>query len=50
MSMLPQEKTHRFPVVVNGTTVLNWEYNSVVDIGSLKNIQTTLIYSKSGSL
>lgn len=50
MSMLPHEKTHRFPVVVNSNTVLNWEYNSVVDISSLKNIQTTLIYSKSGSL
>jgi len=50
MSMLPEEKTARFPVVIDGTTVLNWPYNSVSDISCLTDYQTTLIYSKSGAL
>ncbi len=50
MSMLPEEKNYRFPVIVNNESVLNWHYNSVSNISCLREVQTTLIYSKSGAL
>lgn len=50
MSMLPQQAETKFPVIVDGKSVLNWEYGAVSDINRLKDFQTTLIYSKSGPL
>ena len=50
MSMPPQRTETKFPVIVDGKSVLNWEYGAVSDISCLKNFQTTLIYSKSDPL
>jgi hypothetical protein len=50
MSMLPGEREYRYPVIIDNRYVLNWEYNTVSDLSSMKNIETTLIFSKSGSL
>lgn len=50
MSMLPEKEQIVFPVIVAGKHVLNWEYQTVVDLNEIKGFQTTLIYEKSGAL
>jgi hypothetical protein len=50
MSMSPQHTENRFPVIVNGQSVLNWEYGVVASVDCLKDVQTILIYSKSSPL
>jgi hypothetical protein len=50
MSMLPEKEQIMFPVIIAGKHVLNWEYQTVVDLDTIKGFQTTLIYEKSGEL
>ena len=46
MSISSDRKETKFPVIVDGKLVLNWDYGTVSDIQCLKEFQTTLIYSK----
>ncbi len=44
-SILPNEKTPRYMLIVEGK-VLNLEYNSVVDLESIKDHKTNMIWTK----
>lgn len=45
-SMFPNEKEPRYFLVIDDTHVLNFEYKSVVDIDTLRQTETSLLWSK----
>lgn len=49
-SMLSGEKQPRYFLVVDQKHVLNFEYKTVIDLESLDDIQTRLIWSKTDAL
>jgi len=45
-SMFQNEKYPRYCLVVDNKSVLNLEYRTVLDVNSLQNVETRLIWSK----
>lgn len=46
-SMLSEKSEPSYLLIVDGKYVLNFEYKSVLDISSLENVKTTLLWSNS---